>query len=40
MVKADVKQDYYADLDLPLTADAEEIKKQFRILGMGTAQVS
>ncbi|KIX03398.1 uncharacterized protein Z518_06950 [Rhinocladiella mackenziei CBS 650.93] len=32
MVKADVKRDYYADLDLPPTADAEEIKKQFRQL--------
>jgi curved DNA-binding protein CbpA len=33
MVKADVKNDYYADLDLTPTADAEEIKKQFRTLG-------
>ena len=33
MVKADVKRDYYADLELPPTADAEEIKKQFRALG-------
>jgi curved DNA-binding protein CbpA len=33
MVKADVKRDYYADLDLPSTADGEEIKKQFRYLG-------
>ncbi|EXJ82791.1 hypothetical protein A1O3_06606 [Capronia epimyces CBS 606.96] len=32
MVKADVKRDYYADLDLPPTADGEEIKKQFRLL--------
>ncbi|KIW10527.1 hypothetical protein PV08_11491 [Exophiala spinifera] len=32
MVKADVKRDYYADLDLPSTADAEEIKKRFRYL--------
>ncbi|KAK5447854.1 hypothetical protein LTS15_009353 [Exophiala xenobiotica] len=32
MVKADVKRDYYADLDLPSTADGEEIKKQFRYL--------
>ncbi|KAK6379184.1 hypothetical protein LTS17_006102 [Exophiala oligosperma] len=32
MVKADVKRDYYADLELPSTADAEEIKKQFRYL--------
>jgi curved DNA-binding protein CbpA len=33
MVRADVKYDYYADLDLPPTADAEDIKKQFRTLG-------
>jgi hypothetical protein len=33
MVKADVKIDYYADLELPPTADAEEIKKQFHVLG-------
>ena len=33
MVKADVKIDYYADLELPSTADAEEIKRQFRTLG-------
>ena len=33
MVKADVKRDYYADLELPSTADTEEIKKQFRLLG-------
>ncbi len=33
MVKADVKRDYYADLDLPSTADTEEIKRQFRLLG-------
>jgi hypothetical protein len=33
MVKSDVKIDYYADLELPPTADAEEIKKQFRTLG-------
>ncbi|EXJ87895.1 hypothetical protein A1O1_04822 [Capronia coronata CBS 617.96] len=32
MVKADVKRDYYADLDLPQTADGEEIKRQFRLL--------
>ncbi|KAJ4522075.1 hypothetical protein HRR83_003960 [Exophiala dermatitidis] len=32
MVKADVKRDYYADLDLPPTADAEDIKRQFRLL--------
>jgi curved DNA-binding protein CbpA len=33
MVKADVKRDYYADLELPPTADSEEIKRQFRLLG-------
>lgn len=33
MVKVDAKRDYYADLELPPTADAEEIKKQFRALG-------
>jgi curved DNA-binding protein CbpA len=33
MVKADVKQNYYADLDLPTTATTEEIKKQYRTLG-------
>jgi hypothetical protein len=33
MVKADIKKDYYADLELPSTADTEEIKKQFRLLG-------
>jgi DnaJ-class molecular chaperone len=33
MVKADPKRDYYADLELSGTADTEEIKKQFRLLG-------
>ena len=33
MVKADVKRDYYADLELPFNADNEEIKRQFRLLG-------
>jgi curved DNA-binding protein CbpA len=33
MVKADVKRDYYADLELPANADTEEIKRQFRLLG-------
>lgn len=33
MVKADPKRDYYKDLELPTTADSEEIKKQFRLLG-------
>ncbi|KAK5084818.1 hypothetical protein LTR05_005897 [Lithohypha guttulata] len=32
MVKADYKRDYYADLDLPSTADSEVIKKRFREL--------
>lgn len=34
MVKADYKHDYYADLDLPATADQDTIKKRFRELGM------
>lgn len=34
MVTADVKRDYYADLGVPQSADSEEIKKQFRLLGM------
>lgn len=34
MVKADYKRDYYADLEVPNTADAETIKKRFRELGM------
>lgn len=34
MVKADPKCDYYADLELPPSADAVEIKKQFKKLGM------
>ena len=33
MVKPDVKQDYYADLELKPTADSVEIKKQFKRLG-------
>jgi hypothetical protein len=33
MVKADVRRDYYADLGLTPSADAEDIKKQFRKLG-------
>jgi curved DNA-binding protein CbpA len=33
MVKADFKKDYYADLELPSTADHDEVKKQFRLLG-------
>jgi curved DNA-binding protein CbpA len=27
-------RDYYADLELPPTADIQEIKKQYRKLGM------
>ena len=33
MVKADVKRDYYADLELQQNATPEEIKKSFRKLG-------
>jgi len=33
MVKADYRRDYYADLDLPNTAEPEVIKKRFRELG-------
>ena len=35
MVKADVRRDYYADLELPPAATADEIRKQFKKLGMG-----
>lgn len=34
MVKADVRRDYYADLGLQPSAETEDIKKQFRKLGM------
>ncbi|KAH7053341.1 hypothetical protein B0J12DRAFT_52442 [Macrophomina phaseolina] len=34
MVKADPKRNYYADLELPPDADAEEIRKQFRKLAL------
>ena len=34
MVKTDYTHDYYADLELTQTADADEIKKQFRHLGI------
>lgn len=34
MVKADLTRDYYGDLDLHPGADAQEIKKQFKKLGM------
>ena len=33
MVKADARRDYYADLELPPAATAEEIRKQFHKLG-------
>jgi DnaJ-class molecular chaperone len=33
MVKADAKQNYYADLEVPQNATTEEIKKQYRSLG-------
>lgn len=34
MVKADPKCDYYADLELPPSAEATEIKRQFKKLGL------
>ncbi|KAF7593813.1 hypothetical protein BBP40_010747 [Aspergillus hancockii] len=34
MVKADVRRDYYADLGLTPSADAEDVKKQFRKLAL------
>ncbi|KAJ5819197.1 Heat shock protein DnaJ N-terminal [Penicillium riverlandense] len=34
MVKADVRRDYYADLGLAPSAEAEDIKKQFRKLAL------
>lgn len=34
MVKADLTRDYYGDLELEPTADFNEIKKQFKKLGM------
>lgn len=33
MVKLDYEHDYYADLELPVTADAAEVKRQFKKLG-------
>lgn len=33
-MKADLARDYYGDLELPPGADAVEIKKQFKKLGM------
>lgn len=32
-VKLDYERDYYADLELPPTADATEVKKQYKKLG-------
>ncbi|KAL8783828.1 MAG: hypothetical protein Q9213_004374 [Squamulea squamosa] len=34
MVKADAKCDYYADLELPPSCDANEVKKQFKKLAL------
>ncbi len=34
MVKADPTRDYYRDLELPPSVDAQEIKKQYKKLGM------
>lgn len=34
MVKADFDRDYYGDLEIDQDATVEEIKKQFRKLGM------
>ncbi|KAJ9155032.1 DnaJ domain-containing protein [Pleurostoma richardsiae] len=34
MVKPDFSRDYYADLELPTTADADAVKKQFRKLAL------
>lgn len=34
MVTADLTRDYYADLELQAGADTNEIKKQFKKLGM------
>ena len=36
MGKADVDRDYYGDLELEPTADPNEIKRQFKKLGMVT----
>jgi curved DNA-binding protein CbpA len=33
MVKSDVRNDYYADLGLSPSAEAEDVKRQFRKLG-------
>lgn len=34
MVKTDAHRDYYADLELHPTADPDEVKKQFKKLGV------
>jgi hypothetical protein len=36
VVKVDMARDYYGDLELQPTADLNEIKKQFRKLGMSS----
>lgn len=35
MVKGDGERDYYADLELSPSADANEVKKAFKKLGKG-----
>lgn len=39
MVKADARKDYYADLGLVPNAKLEDIKKQFRGLGVWRSMV-
>lgn len=39
MVTADPKCDYYADLEIPPSADTVEIKKQFKKLGWFTSLI-
>ena len=34
MVKADVKHNYYADLELPTNCSLDDIKKQYRKLAL------
>ena len=36
MVKADLGRDYYGDLELQPGADAQDIKKQFKKLGIAS----